>query len=171
MNHPRRFSNRFFKHLREHRTKRICKGNMADQAFTKERALAQGIFNSGAAIGGIISIPLIGFLAVFMSWQMILSLPAFALSGALFETIAWQNLDWQPILAILYQGIIIAGFGFMINAILMQRYSPTLMVSFGFVSPISGVFLSLWLLGEDMSWQIAAGMILVAFGLYVIAKD
>lgn len=38
---------------------------------TKERALAQGIFNSGAAIGGIISIPMIGFLAVFMSWQMI----------------------------------------------------------------------------------------------------
>ncbi|MEO1028939.1 MAG: MFS transporter [Pseudomonadota bacterium] len=38
---------------------------------TKERALAQGIFNSGAAIGGIISIPLIGFLAVFLSWQMI----------------------------------------------------------------------------------------------------
>lgn len=36
-----------------------------------ERALAQGIFNSGAAIGGIISIPLIGYLALFMSWQMI----------------------------------------------------------------------------------------------------
>ncbi|WP_018995465.1 MFS transporter [Hirschia maritima] len=38
---------------------------------TKERALAQGIFNSGAAIGGLISIPLIGFLAVYMSWQAI----------------------------------------------------------------------------------------------------
>ena len=36
-----------------------------------ERALAQGIFNSGAAIGGIISIPLIGYLALFMSWQII----------------------------------------------------------------------------------------------------
>ena len=36
-----------------------------------ERAFAQGIFNSGAAIGGIISIPLIGYLALFMSWQMI----------------------------------------------------------------------------------------------------
>jgi ACS family hexuronate transporter-like MFS transporter len=36
-----------------------------------ERALAQGIFNSGAAIGGIISIPLIGYLALFMSWQLI----------------------------------------------------------------------------------------------------
>ena len=36
-----------------------------------ERALAQGIFNSGAAIGGIISIPLIGYLALFFSWQII----------------------------------------------------------------------------------------------------
>ena len=32
---------------------------------TKERALAQGIFNSGAAIGGIISIPLIAFLTIY----------------------------------------------------------------------------------------------------------
>ena len=38
---------------------------------TKERALAQGIFNSGAAIGGIISIPLIAYLTVFFSWKMI----------------------------------------------------------------------------------------------------
>lgn len=36
-----------------------------------ERALAQGIFNSGAAIGGIISIPLIGYLALFFSWKLI----------------------------------------------------------------------------------------------------
>jgi len=35
-----------------------------------ERALAQGVFNSGAAIGGIISAPIIGILFVFLgSWQ------------------------------------------------------------------------------------------------------
>jgi MFS transporter, ACS family, hexuronate transporter len=38
---------------------------------TKERALAQGIFNSGAAIGGIISIPLIAYMTIFFSWQMV----------------------------------------------------------------------------------------------------
>lgn len=38
---------------------------------TKERAFAQGLFNSGAAIGGIISIPLIGFLSISCSWQAI----------------------------------------------------------------------------------------------------
>ena len=37
----------------------------------KQRALAQGIFNSGAAIGGIISIPIIASLTIYFSWQMI----------------------------------------------------------------------------------------------------
>ena len=46
------------------------KGN-AEWFPTKERALAQGIFNSGAAIGGLIAIPAIGFLSVYFSWQAI----------------------------------------------------------------------------------------------------
>ena len=47
-----------------------AKGN-AEWFPTKERAFAQGIFNSGAAIGGIISIPLIAFLTIYFSWQII----------------------------------------------------------------------------------------------------
>ena len=38
---------------------------------TKERAFAQGLFNSGAAIGGIVAIPMIAFLTIYFSWQMI----------------------------------------------------------------------------------------------------
>ncbi|GAA0854710.1 MFS transporter [Aliiglaciecola litoralis] len=47
-----------------------AKGN-AEWFPIKERALAQGIFNSGAAIGGIIAIPLIAFLTIYFSWKMI----------------------------------------------------------------------------------------------------
>tara|TARA_R110001583_G_scaffold42626_1_gene135508 strand:+ start:2959 stop:4257 length:1299 start_codon:yes stop_codon:yes gene_type:complete len=43
----------------------------ADWFPTKERALAQGIFNSGAAIGGIIAIPLVAYMTVYFSWQMV----------------------------------------------------------------------------------------------------
>ena len=43
------------------------KGN-AEWFPTKERAFAQGLFNSGAAIGGIISIPLIALLSIHFSW-------------------------------------------------------------------------------------------------------
>lgn len=45
---------------------------------TRERALAQGIFNSGAAIGGIISIPLIAYMAVFLDWKIIFILVGLA---------------------------------------------------------------------------------------------
>ena len=36
---------------------------------TKERAFAQGIFNSGAAIGGIVAYPIIGLLSAYFGWQ------------------------------------------------------------------------------------------------------
>lgn len=46
------------------------KGN-AEWFPSDERAFAQGLFNSGAAIGGIIAIPLVAFLTIYFSWQMI----------------------------------------------------------------------------------------------------
>ena len=47
-----------------------AKGN-AEWFPTKERAFAQGLFNSGAAIGGIVAFPLISTLAIYFSWQYI----------------------------------------------------------------------------------------------------
>ncbi len=69
-----------------------AKGN-AEWFPTKERALAQGIFNSGAAIGGIIAIPLIAFLTVYFSWQML-----FVVVGAvgLLWLIPWLILVKAP---------------------------------------------------------------------------
>jgi ACS family hexuronate transporter-like MFS transporter len=47
-----------------------AKGN-AEWFPVNERAFAQGLFNSGAAVGGIISIPLIAYLTVYFNWQVI----------------------------------------------------------------------------------------------------
>ncbi len=60
---------------------------------TKERALAQGIFNSGAAIGGIVAIPLIAYLTIFFSWKMV-----FVVIGAtgLLWLIPWLILVKAP---------------------------------------------------------------------------
>lgn len=68
------------------------KGN-AEWFPTKERAFAQGLFNSGAAIGGIISIPLIAFLTVYFSWQSIFILVG--LTGMLW-LIPWMIIVKAP---------------------------------------------------------------------------
>lgn len=69
-----------------------AKGN-AEWFPTNERAFAQGIFNSGAAVGGIIAIPMIAFMTIYFSWQMI-----FVLIGVLglLWLIPWMYLVKAP---------------------------------------------------------------------------
>ena len=69
-----------------------AKGN-AEWFPTKERAFAQGLFNSGAAIGGIIAIPLIAFLTVYFSWKSIFILVG--ITGLLW-LIPWWILVKSP---------------------------------------------------------------------------
>ena len=60
---------------------------------SKERAFAQGIFNSGAAIGGIIAIPLIAFLSVYFGWKAIFIL--IGLAGLLW-LVPWLYIVKAP---------------------------------------------------------------------------
>lgn len=103
-------------------------------------------------------------------WQMILSLPLFALGGFYFETIRWDAMAWEPLAGLAYQGVIVAGLGFSVSFYLMSRYTPSVIVSFNFVSPIAGVLLSAWLLGDVITGYLWAGLLLVAAGLYLIAR-
>ena len=108
-------------------------------------------------------------------WQMLMPLWAFALGGFLFEDITWQNdvlgsVGWLAIAGILYQGVVIAGLGFMVNTWMLSTYSPSVVVSFGFIAPLSGVAFSIWLLGEPFTWVIAIGVVCVGAGLLLIAR-
>ena len=103
-------------------------------------------------------------------WQMLFSLPLFGIGALSWETIRWENLSWQPIAGLVYQGVVIAGFGFMASFYLIRTYTPSVMVSFNFVSPVAGVLLSVWLLGERTTIHLVIGMVLVAGGLFFIAR-
>ena len=103
-------------------------------------------------------------------WQMVIALPLFAAGGAAFETIAWENLSVEPIAGLAFQGVVIAGLGFMASFWLMKHYTPSVMVSFNFVSPVAGVLLGAWLLDEPVGPWMLAGLLAVALGLYVVAR-
>ena len=103
-------------------------------------------------------------------WQMLLPLWAFALGGFLFEEIRWEHMGWVPVGGILYQGIVIAGLGFMVNTWLLKTYKPSVVVSFAFIAPLSGVMLSVWLLDEHITWVIAIGAACVGVGLILITR-
>lgn len=105
-----------------------------------------------------------------MMWQMALSLPVYALAGWSLEQVNWEALGWEPLLGIAYQGFVVAGFNFMAMAWLLQRHRASLVFGFNFISPLSGVVLSAWLLGDELTWHILAGMIAVGLGLGLITR-
>ena len=104
-------------------------------------------------------------------WQMVLSLPLFGAGALWLEEIAWDAVGAGPIAGLLFQGVVIAGVGFTVSYHLMQRYTPSVMMSFNFVSPMSGVLFSAWLLGDRVGPLLLAGMALVAAGLYLVARQ
>jgi len=106
-----------------------------------------------------------------MLWQMLLSLGVFAAGAFMWEEVNWDAVGWQPVMALAYQGVVIAGLAFVVNAWLIKYYSPTVIVGFGFVSPLSGVLLSALLLGDVLTWDLAAGTVLVGIGLVILARQ
>jgi drug/metabolite transporter (DMT)-like permease len=101
---------------------------------------------------------------------MLVSLPLFLAGGLAWEEIRWENIGAAPVAGILYQGIVVAGLAFTVNYYLMRRYSPSVMISFNFVSPVAGVLLGVAILGERLSAGLLGGMALVALGLVLIAR-
>ena len=104
-------------------------------------------------------------------WQMMLALPIFAAGALLLEEIAWDRVGVAPIAGLFYQGVVVAGLGFTVSFHLMKRYTPSVIMSFNFASPIAGVVFAAWLLGDRIGPLLLAGMGLVAAGIYLVTRQ
>ena len=104
-------------------------------------------------------------------WQMVLAQPFFLAGALATETIAWDAIGWRPVAGILFQGVIIAGVGFMTIAYLLRRYRPSTMISLGFITPVSGAALAAWILGETVTQSFVVGLIEVAIGLALVLRE
>ncbi len=109
--------------------------------------------------------------ARLLVWQSALSLPVFFGASFLFEHIGQVTLPTDVILGIFYQGLVIAGFCFLVLTNLLKRYRASQIGVFGFVTPIFGVILSNLLLGEPVSPGLLGSMVLVGAGIALANRD
>ncbi|MEE2872039.1 MAG: DMT family transporter [Candidatus Latescibacterota bacterium] len=100
-------------------------------------------------------------------WQAILSLPLFAAWSVFFEAEAEYVFSGAVIAGVLYQGIVVAGLCFIVLVFLLRHYSPSRLAVFSFITPIVGVLLSTWLLGDGLSPYLLASVALVVVGIVV----
>jgi len=94
----------------------------------------------------------------------------FATLSALLEQAAWS---WTARLgaSLLYQGIVIAGFGFIANQWLLKHYLPSQIAVISLIGPVASILLAWALLGETPSSLIWAGAALVTAGAFLIQRQ
>lgn len=88
----------------------------------------------------------------------------FMLGSALTETMPTA---WTPRLvgSIAYQGVLIAGFNFVVNLWLLQRYRPSTLVPFFLTQPLFGVVAAALLTGDPLTWELLIAGVAVAIGM------
>ena len=104
-------------------------------------------------------------------WQGVFSIPVFFVLSVLFERDFQYQITWAVVSGILYQGLVVAGFCFILWTVLLQRHLASRLGVFHFISPIIGVVFSNLLLGEGISPWIIASMMLVGAGIAVVNYD
>ena len=64
-------------------------------------------------------------------------------------------------------GLVVAGLCFILLVFLIRDYSASRLGVFSFATPIVGVLLSAWLLGEEISPVLWMSVVLVALGIII----
>jgi drug/metabolite transporter (DMT)-like permease len=96
--------------------------------------------------------------------QAAVGLVLFLVGSALFEPSATR---WTPRLgaSIAFQGVVVAGFNFVVNLWLLRRYRPSALAAFFLTQPIFGVVAAALLAGDRLTIEVLGASLAVAVGI------
>ncbi|NCG34399.1 MAG: EamA family transporter [Dehalococcoidales bacterium] len=101
--------------------------------------------------------------------QAIVGILTFFICSLFFENDSY-SFTYNLIIALFYQGIIIARFGFIGQTWLLKKYLPSKITIISLSQPVSGVFLAWFILGEQPGLELIFATILVVLGSYLSVK-
>lgn len=101
-------------------------------------------------------------------WHDVLGTLMFLACSLLLGETARGEMTGVAWLAVLYNGLIVSGFCFAVNAQLLQWHGASQVSVFSFATPVCGVALGVLLRGDELSiWLLLAGL-LVAVGIALV---
>ena len=99
--------------------------------------------------------------------QSVAAIVLFGLGSLIFESggTTWTT---EFVIALLWQGVVIGGFGFIGNLYLVSRYFPSQVSATMLFAPIFGVIFSWIILGEGLGYEVIAGVALLVAGSSIV---
>ncbi len=104
-------------------------------------------------------------------WQMAFSLPFFLLPAAVREPLLLRPPAPGPVMALLYQGLIVASLCFIIWTALLRRHTAGTLSMFAFTVPFLGVLASWVLFSEPVTGRILLAVGLVTAGIAIVTRS
>ena len=101
-------------------------------------------------------------------YPMFMAAPCLLLAGYLYDGEMVRYIDLPIVLALFYQSFVTASFGYIAWNTLVREYGTSMVHSFVFLVPISGVFFGVFLLGEPVTSSLLGSIILIVIGIIVI---
>ena len=111
-------------------------------------------------------------------WHDAIGVIFFAIAAILFESpnlwpfcssaIVNQQEVGEAMLGLLYQGLVVAGFCFATQAVLLKRHSASQLSVFSFATPLFGITFAVLFRGEQLSEWLAVSGVCVAAGILLV---
>ncbi len=102
--------------------------------------------------------------------QMMVGVPCFFIFSAIFEGKAGYGFSYPAFLAVLCQGVVIAGFCLVAWTLVLKHYPPSRVAVLFFTTPLWGIALSYLLLKEPVTSGLGIGTALVMLGIYIVNR-
>jgi drug/metabolite transporter (DMT)-like permease len=101
-------------------------------------------------------------------YPMLLAIPLLFLAGWLWDGAMIVYVDAAILTAMIFQSLICAAIGFVAWNTLLQRYGASTLHSFIFIMPVAGVAAGALVLGEPLTRNLLAAVILIAAGIALV---
>ncbi len=104
-------------------------------------------------------------------WHDLVGVVLLALWSWSFETVKLNGFTWPAVLGLLYQGVVVAGFCFVVHTKLLERHRPSQLSVFAFATPLFGVLAAFLLRGDPISPWLWASAACVGLGIVLVNRS
>lgn len=101
-------------------------------------------------------------------WHELVGVVLFFGASLAIEDVDSFRFTTAAVLALLYQGLVVAGFCFALWTTLLRHHRASQLAAFGFTTPLFGLVLSYLILGDRISPALLLGSVAVAAGIYLV---
>ena len=101
-------------------------------------------------------------------YPMALAVPVFLVAGVFVDGPMTFPPPRDVLIAMAYQALVTAAYGFLAWNALLRRYGAVAMHSFIFVMPPVGVALGAWMLGEPVTSRMLIALVMITAGILVV---